>query len=69
MASFDVKPKIRTAPGFQKLIMPPASVAMIASEAVPKTASTRPDGKLAVSLYLDPASCALCKSQDTLSVR
>jgi hypothetical protein len=54
-ASSEVKPNIRTAPGFQKLIKPSASVAMIASETVPRIASIRPCGTLAVPLDLEPA--------------
>src|SRR6185437_5477766 len=45
-ASSAVKPKMRTAPGFQKLIRPLASVAMIASETVLRIASIRPCGTL-----------------------
>ena len=41
-ASSEVKPNIRVAPGFQKVIRPSASLAMIASEAVPRIASIDP---------------------------
>src|SRR5438445_2581052 len=43
-ASAELKPKIRSAPGFQKVTTPPRSVAMIASDAVASSASPRPGG-------------------------
>ena len=66
----EVKPNIRTAPGFQKLIKPSASLAMIASEAVPRTASIRPRGTFAVSLDFEARHrVVLCKIHDALQCK
>jgi hypothetical protein len=43
-ASSAVKPNIRFAPGFQNVIRPSRSVAMIASEALASSASPSPEG-------------------------
>src|SRR5665811_2513572 len=68
MASSAEKPKIRSAPGFQKLMVPARSVAMIASDAVLSSASIRPGGAIMKHLRHNEARCTRPITNDIHSV-